>query len=213
MTLKRYFYLFILLIAVVLAAMFVFNKIISDNAKGKIFSATKDIPYNRVGLLLGTSRLTGNGRVNPFYEYRIEAAVQLIKSGKIKFLIISGDNSREDYDEPTSMRSDLIKAGIDSSIIYLDYAGFRTFDSIIRLKEIFDQDSVTIISQQFHNERAIYIAMRLGISAIGFNAKDVGNSAGLQTMIREKFARTKVFLDFWFGKRARFLGQKIKILQ
>ncbi len=109
------------------------------------------------------------------------------------------------------MREDLISDGIDSNIIYLDYAGFRTFDSIKRLKEIFGQDSVTIISQQFHNERAIYIASREGINAIGFNANDVSASMGFRTLLREKLAGVKVFLDFWFGKKPKYLGSRIII--
>jgi len=190
------------------------NRIIAKSAVGKLYSNTDEIPCNKVGLLLGTSKFVGTDkRENPFYNFRIAAAVQLIRAGKIKYLIISGDNSRDDYNEPASMRSDLINAGVDSSIIYLDYAGFRTFDSLKRLKEIFDQDSVTIISQQFHNERAIYIASRMEISAIGFNAKDVSASTGFKTNIREKFARVKVFLDFWFGTKPRYLGEKVSIPQ
>ena len=213
MPLRRFIYIFLLLLVVTLTTMFVCNKVISDYAKDKTYSVIEDIPFNRVGLLLGTSKFVGNGKDNPFYNHRIDAAIELIRAGKIKYLIASGDNSRIDYDEPTLMRSDLIKAGVDSSIIFLDYAGFRTFDSIKRLKEIFGQDSVTIISQKFHNERAIYIAKRLGISAIGFNAKDVGSSSVLRTMLREKFARTKVFLDFWFGKKPKYLGKKVLIPQ
>ena len=109
------------------------------------------------------------------------------------------------------MRSDLIAAGIDSSVIYLDYAGFRTFDSIKRLKEIFGQDSVTIISQQFHNERAIYIAQREGIAAIGFNATDVGVKQGMRMQSREKLARVKVFIDYWLGTKPKYSGRKVII--
>ena len=124
--------------------------------------------------------------------------------------MISGDNGRRGYNEPESMRSDLIRAGIDSTVLFLDYAGFRTFDSIKRLKEIFGQDSVTIISQAFHNERAIYIAGKEGITAIGFNARDVGGGEGFRTAIREKLARVKVFLDQAFGKKPRFLAKEFR---
>jgi SanA protein len=187
------------------------NKIIVDAAKDKLYSDLNKVPFNKVGLLLGTAKYGKHGRNNPYYDYRIEAAINLLKNGKIKYIIISGDNSRKDYNEPESMRADLIKGGIDPIYIYLDYAGFRTFDSIIRLKEIFGQDSVTIISQQFHNERALYIASREGITATGFNAKEAGNKKGLETPWREKLARVKTFLDFWVGKKPKFLGSKIII--
>jgi len=160
---------------------------------------------------LGTAKYLSGKRDNPYYTYRIEAATKLIKAGKIKYLIISGDNSKENYDEPTDMRTDLIRAGIDSTIIYLDYAGFRTFDSIVRAKEVFGQDSLTIISQFFHNQRAIFIASKEKISAIGFNATDVTNSKAFKVQVREKFARVKVFMDYLFGRKPKFLGPAVKI--
>ena len=133
----------------IVAGIYFSDRIISRSADGKLYNNVNEIPYNKVGLLLGTSKFVGTDkRGNPFYNFRIAATIQLIRAGKIKYLLISGDNSREDYNEPVLMRADLINAGIDSSIVYLYYAGFRTFDSIKRLKKIFSQDSVTIISQQ-----------------------------------------------------------------
>lgn len=187
------------------------NKKIKNSAKDKCYDDVELIPYNRVGLLLGTSKITGRGSINQYFQHRIDATVALFKANKISFIIISGDNSVKDYDEPTDMRNELIKNGIDSTKIYLDYAGFRTFDSVVRCKEIFSQDSITIISQQFHNERAIYIADKLGIKAIGYNAKNVGKSYGFKTNVREYFARVKVILDFIIGTKPKFLGEKIEI--
>jgi SanA protein len=196
---------------VVLLVTYVCNCIIVNTAKGKLYTNVQLIPRNKVGLLLGTSKYAFGTRNNPFYWNRLEAAGVLLQHRKIKYLVISGDNSRKDYNEPESMREDLIRMGLDSTVIYLDYAGFRTFDSVVRLKEIFGQDSVTIISQQFHNERAIYIASKEGINAIGFNAEDVGFRTGLRTQLREKMARVKVFIDFLFGEKPKFLGDKIVI--
>lgn len=199
------------LIPVCLIAVFWCNKIISNTAKGKLYSNVDSIPYHKVGLLLGTSKHMTSGVSNPFYTHRIEAAARLLKAGKIKYLVISGDNSRKEHNEPEDMRADLMAAGIDSSLIFLDYAGFRTFDSIIRLKKIFGQYSVTIISQQFHNERALYVAGKEGIAAVAFNAADVSARVGFSTQLREKLARVKVFIDFWFGTKPKFLGNKVVI--
>ena len=116
-----------------------------------------------------------------------------------------------DYNEPEDMRKDLIETGIDSTIIFLDYAGFRTFDSMIRLRDVFGQKEVTVISQPFHNQRAIYIASQEGISAIGFNAADVSKKFGFKIMLREKFARVKVFIDLISRKKPKFLGKKINL--
>ena len=187
------------------------NRIITNTAKGKLYTSVNAIPANKVGLLLGTSKSLASGYPNYYYTYRIEAATRLLKAGKIKYLVISGDNSRKEYSEPEDMRADLMAAGIDSSVIFLDYAGFRTFDSIVRLKKIFGQDSVTIISQQFHNERALYMANKEGIAAIAFNATDVSANMGIRVQLREKLARVKVFVDYWFGKKPHFLGEKVPI--
>ncbi len=191
--------------------LFFCNKEVKDSATGKLFTDIETTPFIKTGLLLGTSKFAANGQINLYYDYRIQTAAKLIAAHRIKYLIISGDNGRKEYNEPEMMRSSLISAGVDSSIIYLDYAGFRTFDSIKRLKEIFGQDSVAIISQQFHNERAIYIANREGIYAIGINAPDVNKYFGFKTQLREKFARVKVFVDYWFGTKPKYLGNKVVI--
>jgi SanA protein len=211
---KKFFSgVFIFIILSFFSMLFICNRVISNYATGKLYSDSNTIPFNRVGLLLGTNKYLAKGRLNAYYYYRIYAAVTLIRNKKIKYIIVSGDNAEADYNEPWSMRKDLIRNGVDSSIIYLDYAGFRTFDSMVRLKQVFGQDSVTVISQQFHNERAIYIASHEGITAIGYNAEDVSGSEGFKTAVREKLARVKVFLDFWFGKEPKFLGSKVNIPQ
>jgi SanA protein len=211
MRIKKWLFVFLGLIIIIASTIAICNYIIAKSAKGRLYNDVTDIPYNKVALLLGTGKFLASGAMNPYYKYRIDAASQLIKNGKAKYLVISGDNSSKDYNEPQQMKEDLVAAGIDSTIIFLDYAGFRTFDSIVRLKEIFGQNSVTIISQRFHNERAIYIASREGVTAIGFNAKDVGSSSGFKTQVREKLARVKVFVDFLFGKKPKFLGNKVTI--
>lgn len=199
------------LLVTCLVFVLVANRLIEQAAEGKLYSNADSIPYNKTGLLLGTGKFLSNGRVNPYYRYRIDAALSLIRKQKIKYLIISGDNSRVDYNEPQTMKNDLVKAGVDSSIIFLDYAGFRTFDSIVRLGAIFSQDSVTIISQPFHNERAVYLATKNGIAAIGFNARDVATNAGIKVKIREKLARVKVFIDGWLNQKPKFGGEKIHL--
>ena len=125
--------------------------------------------------------------------------------------MVSGDNSSTDYDEPSTIKNDLVAQGIPPTKIFLDYAGFRTLDSVVRSKEIFGQHEVTIISQQFHNERGIYIAESKGMKAVGINAKDVSTPYGFKTRLRERFARVKMMLDLIFGKKPKFLGEKIQI--
>lgn len=208
---KRIITLFLLLVLLTLAVVWYCDKRVTLAAENKTFNEAAQTPHNHIGLLLGTGKYLKGGFLNPYYTYRIDAASQLLKSNRIDYLVISGDNSRKDYNEPEMMRADLMAEGIDSARIFLDYAGFRTFDSMIRLKEVFSRDTVTIISQQFHNERALYIARREGMSAIGFNAKDVSRTAGLKTQLREKLARVKVFTDYLFHATPKYLGPKVDI--
>ena len=191
--------------------MLVSNYSIEKYAEGKTYSEASKIAKNKVGLVLGTAKILKNGRVNLYFKYRIKATVELYRKGKIDFVLISGDNGNKEYDEPTDFKKELIKFGIPEHRIFLDYAGFRTFDSVVRAKKIFGQHKLTIISQQFHNERAIYIAEKNGITAIGFNAKDVSGRYGLRVKLREYLARTKVFIDILFKVKPKFLGNEIII--
>ena len=187
------------------------NVWVEYTASNYLYNTTNEIPYNKVGVVLGTSKYLVNGQENLFYKYRIAAAVKLYKSGKIKYIIISGDNGSKYYDEPTTFKKDLIKQGVPENHIFLDYAGFRTLDSVIRAKAIFGQQSFTVISQQFHNERAITIGNLKGIKVIGYNAKDVKGHSGLKVKIRELLARVKVLIDEITFKQPKFLGEPVKI--
>jgi SanA protein len=204
---KRFFLLGISILSAVLLANYAVNR----SARNLVHDSIKDTPAKKVGLLLGTGKFLRNRHINLFYKYRIDATIALYKAGKIKYILISGDNSRKGYDEPTNMKEDLIAAGIPETVIYLDYAGFRTLDSIVRCKKVFSERDILVISQQFHNERALYIATANDMTAEGFNAKSVSKRYGAKTYIREYLARTKMFLDLLFGKDPKFLGEGIKI--
>ncbi|MGY5352162.1 SanA/YdcF family protein [Wenyingzhuangia sp. IMCC45533] len=185
--------------------------VIEISVKNKVYDDVQLIEYNRVGLVLGTSKLLSNGEINAYFQYRVTATEALHKSGKIKYILVSGDNSNKDYEEPTDFKNALIKRGIPSNKIYLDYAGFRTLDSVIRANKIFGLHTITIISQEFHNERAVFLAELHGINAVGFNAKTVSKKYGIKVYLREYLARTKVFVDILFRVKPKFLGNPIQI--
>ena len=187
------------------------NYTIDYEAEDNVTSDIGNLPNEKVGLLLGTSRILANGKPNPYFVNRIKAAAELYHAGRIQNIIASGDNSRKNYNEPEDMKNALIKLGVPADKIYEDFAGFRTLDSVIRAKEIFGQESFIVISQRFHNERAIYLAHQNGITAYGYNAKDLDKDAGFKTNVREKFARVKVFWDFFFGVEPKFGGERILI--
>jgi len=186
------------------------NGNVASSSKDRIYDSVADVPPKQAALLLGTAKYLGKNRINYYYKYRIEAAVKLWKAGKVKAIIVSGDNGTRYYDEATAMYKDLIHAGIPAKYITKDYAGFRTLDSIVRAKEVFGVDDFVIISQNFHLERALYIAESKDIKAIGFRAKDFSNTRWAAKMrYREYLARTKAFLDLHvLNTEPKFLGKK-----
>jgi len=181
-------------------------------SSGKTYSDVQALPTNEVGLVLGCSRILPDGRENLFFKYRISAAFEAFNNGKIEYVIVSGDNHIKSYDEPSEMKAALVKMGIPDKNIYCDYAGFRTLDSIVRAKEVFKVSKITVISQEFHNQRAIFIGQKRGLDVIGFNAKDVNSRSAIKTRCREHLARVKAVIDVMIIKRnPKFLGDPIYI--
>lgn len=206
--LKWFFLCFIFLFFVILLC----NYWVIRSTRQQLYSKTADIPANDVGLLLGASKTLKSGYANLFFKFRIEAAVELFKAGKIKHIIVSGDNHKTEYDEATDMRDALIAMGVPDSCITLDYAGFRTLDSMVRCLKVFGQKNVTVISQEFHNQRAIFIGNHYDMKVLAFNAKDVPNQFSLKTRLREYFAKFKAVLDLYLlHTDPKFLGEEVKI--
>lgn len=204
----------IVLLAVLCAAVAVCAYlVVKVNARGKNFVETANVPYNKVALVLGTSPKMPSGKPNFFFTSRIAAAARLYKAGKVSYLLVSGDNGSRSYDEPTCMKEALMAAGVPEKAIVLDYAGFRTLDSVVRAKEIFGQSSLTVVSHRFHNERAIYIAEHYGMTVVGYCAKSpaLTKRSIMTTLVRESASRVKMFLDLLTGRGPKFLGEKIEI--
>lgn len=186
------------------------------NANGKIYTKIEDIPASDIGLLLGTPPQTRYGGMsNSFFNYRIDAAEALYKAGKIGYLLISGDdNSLNGLNEVQCMKDSLIIRGIPASVIFLDGKGLRTFDSVVRTNTLFGVKSFTVISQKFHNERAIYLAEHLNLDiekVQAFNAKSPTSKLSLLTYLREYLARVKMFMDIFLKDEIEVLDEKIDL--
>jgi SanA protein len=176
------------------------------------FTRVAGVPHNRVGLVLGTSNRMRDGSPNLFFAHRMAAAARLYRHRKVDYLVLSGDNSQKYYNEPEMMKTALVKLGVPANRIYLDYAGLRTLDSVVRCRKIFGQSRFTIISQAFHNQRALFIAQHYGLNAVGFNAGDVTGRNGVKVQLREMLARVKVFLDLYLlNKQPKHLGEQVEI--
>jgi SanA protein len=195
------------------ASIYALDRYINYTTQSAIYTDVNKIPHRKAALLLGTAKYVARGKKNYFYVYRIRAAVALWKAGKVDAILVSGDNASKYYNETIRMQKDLIKAGVPKKYIALDYAGFRTLDSVVRAEVLFDLKEYIIISQKFHLERAIYLAKEKGQNVIGFAAKDIpGTKAARRMMLREYFARVKAFLDVnILNTRPAFLGDKVKV--
>lgn len=192
---------------VFLTLLLVANLWVIQSTKEHVYRDTNDLPANDVAVVLGTSNKLINGSPNPFFEYRIKMAATLYASGKVKHFIVSGDNRTRFYNEPLEMKKALVKSGVPDTVITLDYAGLRTLDSIVRCKEIFGQDKITIVTQPFHCYRALFISQYYGMDAVAVMAQEPALETNVY--IREYFARAKAVLDLYILKTApRHLGDK-----
>lgn len=172
----------------------------------------EEVPQRRVGLVLGCAPTLSSGRPNLFFNHRIATAADLFHAGKVDHLLVSGDNHRTDYDEPTAMRDALVARGVPPDRIVLDYAGFSTLDSVVRAKHVFGQRELCIVSQRDHAMRAVFIARAHGVSAVALAAPDVGFLFGIRTRVRESLARVRTVLDVTVLRREpRFYGPPVSI--
>lgn len=197
---RKIFIVLALIFSVFLVITALCDIVVSRNASGRTYDAVENIPHRKVGLILGTSPIsTWNGRRNYYFDYRIKAGAELCKAGKVDWLVVSGGDYRKShngYDEPCAMRDSLMRQGVDSTRIILDYDGTRTLNSIAKMRDVYCQDSIILISQKYHNERALYQARHLGIDAIGLNAETPARrTSWVRNRGREVLARVKLFID------------------
>lgn len=212
MAIKRVIISFIASVFLIFVFTIIINLKVENSNSSLIYTDIELVPYHKVGLLLGTNPLNRWGRPNSYFTNRINIASELYHSGKVDYILASGDNHTCKYDETTAMRDSLIAHGVPEERIILDFAGFRTLDSVVRAKEVFGCKSLTIISQADHNARALYLAKANGIEAVAVSAPlNAGLWVRTRLALREWFARDKMMLDIWLGKQPHFLGSKIEI--
>ena len=197
--LKRVLYSLLVLLGLLLLTVLGLDRWMSWKTAPYIYDELQDLPYRQVGVVLGTAKYYRTGVINQYYRYRIQGALNAYNSGKVNYLLLSGDNALQSYNEPMTMRRDLIKAGVDPADIVLDYAGFRTLDSIVRTRKVFDTNDFIIITQRFHCERALFIALHMGIQA---QCYAVPSPKDMWTVrLREFGARFGALADLYIFKR------------
>lgn len=170
------------------------------------------LPNQKVGLVLGTSSYTQSGTTNRLFNTRMWAAVNLYNLGKVEHLIVSGANPDETYNEPRKMYQALVKAGVPEEAITMDFAGFRTLDSVVRAGEVFGQQTYTVISQEFHNYRAVFLAREHGLDVVAYAVPEEEPGQSFRTELREFTARVRAVMDIYLLRaKPRYLGERVEI--
>lgn len=167
---------------------------------------TADAPRTEVAVVFGAG--LWNGEPSPYLAHRLDAAAELYRAGRIEVVLVTGDNSREDYDEPDAMRSYLTRQGVPDTRIVSDYAGFDTWDSCVRAKKIFGVDEAVLISQDFHIRRAVALCRAAGVESYGVGVADRRDATWVYGGVREVFASGKAALDAVLEPDPRFLGPR-----
>lgn len=186
------------------------NLWMTTSSSGRIYTEAAKVPVTDVALVLGTSKLIDGG-MNVHFKVRMDAAAELYKAGRVKHFLVSGDNSSRHYNEPQDMKDALVERGVPAAAVTCDYAGFRTLDSVVRARDIFEVKECVIVSDDFHLARALWIADRHGIKATAFYSDAVSWSASGKTRVREWLARVKAVTDEITGTEPKFGGQKVPI--
>ena len=208
--LKRLIYGLIIVVGLTGLTALGLDRWISWKTAPYVYDDLRSLPHRQVGVVLGTAKYYRTGVPNEYYLFRMQGALNAYNSGKVNYLLLSGDNAQQSYNEPMTMRRDLIAAGVDPADIVMDFAGFRTLDSIVRTRKVFDTNDFIIITQRFHCERALFIALHSGIQAQCYAVPSPKNM--LTVRLREVGARLGALADLYIMKREpRFLGPLVPI--
>lgn len=200
-------YLFVFGAGTLLLFILITNLVIHLGARPHIYEKIEDVEKAQTALILGAAVLR-NGTLSPIFEERVDTAIELYQAKKVKKILASGDNSTLAHNEVNPVRNYLLEKDIPDEDIYLDYAGFDTYSTMYRARDIFQVDSVIIVTQSFHLPRAVFIAQMLGLNASGVSPD---KRAPLSNYIREIFANEKAALDLLLHREPKFLGEVIPI--
>lgn len=200
---RRAFKLILAILLLGVSGLLVIDAMTSYMVRDKIYTDIDRLPHREYALVLGTAKFYSRDVINQYYKYRLEAAYQLIEKGKVDKLLLSGDNKTPYYNEPKTMTNDLLKMGVNATKIRQDYAGYTTFDSTIRAKQVYQLPHFTIVSQKFHCERALFIAKFRNIDAICYAA--TYPEGAYQVRVREILARSAMVFSLLIGKEPESL--------
>ncbi|HAA13979.1 MAG TPA: SanA protein [Cytophagales bacterium] len=207
MKLKRLIRGIYALFSLVLVSTILANAWVINSTREQVYHAVEELPKTDVVLVLGTSKRTVKGDTNPFFENRMAAAITLFEKGKVNRFVVSGHNPSRYYNEPRDMREVLVEAGVPEETIFQDTSGSRTYESMLNLSENYPGQSVTIITQEFHGYRALFLADHLGVEAVAYAANNTTVSRSFDILVREYFARIKAVAEVVLGPETVAIAQ------
>ncbi|MFJ4711843.1 vancomycin high temperature exclusion protein [Streptomyces sp. NPDC088785] len=175
-------------------------------ASGDRLRDVSDVPRTDVAVVFGAG--LWNGEPSPYLAHRLDAAAGLYRSGRVRVLLVTGDNSRAEYDEPDAMRTYLTRHGVPSRAVVRDYAGFDTWDSCVRARKIFGVDRAVLVTQGFHVRRAVALCEAAGVSSYGVGVDEVHDATWYAGGAREVLAAAKALADVTFRPDPHFLGRQ-----
>jgi SanA protein len=170
------------------------------------FGDVAKVPAVDVALLLGTAPIGPEGGPNVYFVRRLDAAAALWKAGKVKHFVVSGSG-----EEPAAMRAGLVERGVPGAAIYRDPAGYRTWDSVSGMRDVYGQKRIVIVSQRFHLSRALFLARHAGLEAWGFEARDVEQPYSIFTELRRYPSALRAYFDVWIGAPSRSGQTPVKV--
>jgi len=211
---KRLLFRVVMLPLLVIGAFILFcNLWVVLSTNSRVYDSIDEVKNNSIGLVLGTAKKVAPTSPNPHFEHRMAAAMELFREGKINHLLVSGDGGSRYYNEPRDMTAKLVSLKVPEKAISSDNSGYRTLDSIIRAKKIYGLNEVTIISDGFHVNRALFVARKMGLDAIAFSSQPVKLKYSLNTRLREYLARVLVVLDLYvFDTQPEQMGDPVSIV-
>lgn len=207
---KRILFLIVPTLALLIVFTIAAQTLIHFDTAGRIFDEAKDVPAAQAVIIPGAAILA-NRDLSPVFRDRVNTALQLYSSGKVSKILVSGDNSTVEHNEVNPVRNYLLERGVPGEDIFLDHAGFDTYSTMYRAREIFRVESAIIATQEFHLPRAIFLARNLGMTAYGLKADNDSYSLRPRNYVREFFAKEKAALDIMTNRRPKYLGEQIPI--
>ena len=197
------------LLALALIFALTLNRMVQEAADGKTFGVA-EAPQKQTALVLG-AKVHEGGRLSDMFRDRVDTAIELYKAGKVEKILVSGDHGTSGYDEVNAAKGYILTKGVAGKDIFLDHAGFDTYDSVYRARDVFQAESMIIVTQAYHLPRALFIADKLGVDAVGVGA-DLHTYGGQESRdFREIFASDKAWLDAALHSKPKFLGDAIPL--